>query len=134
MNKTAALILLLLICPAIGRAKSVAAFETDSVYVGQFTEETDEPEATFSFCSTGDTELDYRRIVTSCGVEILHFLNAEAQNDLAGGLSVRIRLNGLPNGRFYKHIYLYGNIRTKRLVVYGEVDFPVKVIIPVSGK
>lgn len=133
MKKSAALLLLSLSCLATGWAKPIAEFEADSIYVGRFTDETDEPEATFSFCSKGDTELDFRRIVASCGVSILHFLNAETETDLAGALSVRVQLNDLPNGRFYKHIYLYGNTRTKRLVVYGEVEFPVKVILPALG-
>ena len=131
--KKQVVLLLALLCGRAAWAAPVADFETDSIDAGLFTEESDRPEVTFSFCSVGDTELEYRRIVTSCGVEILHFLKAEAEAEYTGDLSVRLDLRGLPNGRFCKHIYLYGNAPTKRLVVHGEVKFPVKVIIPAQA-
>ena len=131
MRPKVLLLLLLLGCLAqTGLASPIVDFDADSIYVGKFTEENDIPEVTFSFCNTGDTELDYSRIVTSCGVTVSYFVAPEAEAEYTGEITVQIDLHGIKNGDFSKHIYLYGNAPTKRLVVYGQVDFPVKVVLP----
>ena len=109
-------------------AEPVIVFDTDSVDVGTITDETAEMECSFFFCNETEEPYIINRIETSCRCDVTHCSTAHTESGYMGYIIATVNFEGLKNGRFSKHIYLYSNTKTIRLVIYGEIDFPVKVL------
>ncbi|MBP5319068.1 MAG: DUF1573 domain-containing protein [Paludibacteraceae bacterium] len=111
------------------QAAPVVVWDNDSVNVGVVTEEDEEIECAFFFCNEGDETYEINRIEASCDTHVTSYWSPIPDSNYTGYVWVRMGVQGLKNGAFQKHIYLYSNTQTYRLVIYGTIDFPVKVLI-----
>ena len=115
---------------AVGlQAQPLVVWENDSVDLGLVTDESEEIEVAFFFCNEGDETFEINRTECSCDCRVTLVWSPEPNSSYTGYIIARIGVEGLKNGAFQKHIYLYSNTKTYRLVAYGTIEFPVKVLV-----